>query len=118
MSKQYSVDWDKIDAITDEDIARQIAEDADTAPELDVEFWKQAKLSIPDNLDVKSIRAKTSLSQVKFANLYGFSVKTLQKWEAGERRPSKSARVLLHLINYNPTFVAILAHKIGSSRNP
>ena len=32
-------DWSKFDATTDEDIARQIAEDPDTAPELDEEDW-------------------------------------------------------------------------------
>ena len=32
-------DWAKIDATTDEDIARQIAEDPDTAPEIDEEAW-------------------------------------------------------------------------------
>ena len=32
-------DWARIDATTDEDIARQIAEDPDTAPEIDEEDW-------------------------------------------------------------------------------
>jgi putative transcriptional regulator len=114
MSKKYSVDWEKFDAITDEDVLHQISEDADLSPELNAAFWEKAHLRIPDDLDVKSVRKRTSLSQVKFANLYGFSVRTLQKWEAGERRPNKAARVLLHLINYNPTFMAIVAHKAST----
>ena len=117
MSKKYSVDWAKIDATTDAEIVRQIADDPDTAPELGPAFWGKAKLVIPDHLDVRAIRAKTSLSQAKFANLYGFSVKTLQKWEAGERRPNKSARVLLHLIDLHPTFVALLAHKVTARQS-
>jgi uncharacterized protein (DUF4415 family) len=36
------VDWSKIDAITDEDIARQIAEDPDAAPELTKEWFTGA----------------------------------------------------------------------------
>ena len=32
-------DWSKFDATTDEDIARQIAEDPDTAPEIDEDAW-------------------------------------------------------------------------------
>ena len=39
-------DWAKVDATTDEDIARQIAEDPDTAPELD-EAWFAAAADTP-----------------------------------------------------------------------
>ena len=37
----------RIDAITDEDIARQIAEDPDVAPELTDEWFENARLVIP-----------------------------------------------------------------------
>ena len=37
----------KLDAITDEDIAHQIAEDADVAPELDDGWFENARLVIP-----------------------------------------------------------------------
>ena len=37
----------KLDAITDEDIARQIAEDPDVAPELTDEWFANARLVIP-----------------------------------------------------------------------
>ena len=37
----------KLDAITDEDIARQIAEDPDVAPELPDERFENARLVIP-----------------------------------------------------------------------
>ena len=37
----------KLDAMTDEDIARQIAEDPDVAPELDDAWFKNARLVIP-----------------------------------------------------------------------
>jgi hypothetical protein len=36
-----------LDAITDEDIARQIADDQDVAPELDDEWFENARLVIP-----------------------------------------------------------------------
>ena len=36
-----------LDAITDEDIARQIAEDPDVAPELTDEWFENARLVIP-----------------------------------------------------------------------
>ena len=37
----------KLDAITDEDIVRQIAEDPDVAPELGDEWFENARLVIP-----------------------------------------------------------------------
>lgn len=37
----------RIDAITDADIARQIAEDPDVAPELTAEWFENARLVIP-----------------------------------------------------------------------
>jgi hypothetical protein len=37
----------KLDAMTDEDIARQIAEDSDVAPELDDTWFENARLVIP-----------------------------------------------------------------------
>jgi hypothetical protein len=37
----------KLDAMTDEDIAKQIAEDPDVAPELDDAWFERARLVIP-----------------------------------------------------------------------
>ncbi len=44
---------------------------------------------------VTSIREKTGLSQPRFAELLGVSVRTLQEWEQGRRAPSGAARTLL-----------------------
>jgi putative transcriptional regulator len=52
--------------------------------------------------DVASIRAKTGLSQSRFANLLGVSVRTLQDWEQGRRAPSGAARTLLLVAARNP----------------
>ena len=43
-------DLAKLDATTDEDIARQIAEDPDTAPELTDEFFEKADFYIGEKL--------------------------------------------------------------------
>ncbi len=52
--------------------------------------------------NVASIREKTSLSQSKFAELLGVSVRTLQDWEQGRRAPSGAARTLLLIAEKNP----------------
>jgi len=51
---------------------------------------------------VTSIREKTGLSQPRFAELLGVSVRTLQEWEQGRRAPSGAARTLLLIAEKNP----------------
>lgn len=41
-------DWERLRRMTDEDIARAVAEDPDAAPLLDEEWFKRAKLVLPD----------------------------------------------------------------------
>ena len=52
--------------------------------------------------DVSQIREKTGLSQARFAELLGVSVRTLQDWEQGRRAPSGAARTLLLVADHNP----------------
>ena len=47
-------------------------------------------------------RSKTGLSQPRFAELLGVSVRTLQEWEQGRRSPSGAARSLLHIATIRP----------------
>ena len=52
--------------------------------------------------DIAKTRAKVGLSQTQFAQLMGVSVRTLQDWEQGRRRPSGAARTLLIIADKNP----------------
>ena len=52
--------------------------------------------------DIAAIREKTGLSQARFAQLLGVSVRTLQDWEQGRRAPSGAARTLLIVADRNP----------------
>jgi uncharacterized protein (DUF4415 family) len=45
--KRGDTDWARVDALTDEDIDKAIAEDPDAAPILDEEWFKGAVLMIP-----------------------------------------------------------------------
>ena len=51
---------------------------------------------------VDTIRERTGLSQSRFAQLLGVSVRTLQDWEQGRRAPSGAARTLLLIAQKNP----------------
>jgi len=52
--------------------------------------------------EASEARSKTGLSQPKFAELLGVSVRTLQEWEQGRRSPSGAARSLLHIAAIRP----------------
>jgi putative transcriptional regulator len=59
--------------------------------------------------DVGTIREKTGLSQSRFAELLGVSVRTLQDWEQGRRAPSGAARTLLLVADRNPRALLAVA---------
>lgn len=69
------------------------------------------EVHVPDDIDVKAIREKISLSQGEFAKLFGLSKRTLQHWEHGRRVPSGPARAFLTVIAREPDAVrrALLA---------
>ena len=57
------------------------------------------------HFDVSEVmRARTSvgLSQQKFADVLGVSIRTLQEWEQGRRKPSGAARTLLMIAARHP----------------
>jgi putative transcriptional regulator len=55
--------------------------------------------------DVKNIRANYKLSQSEFAALLGISIKTLQNWEQGRRKPEGPAKILLQVAAKYPEAV-------------
>ena len=50
----------------------------------------------------KVIRAKLKLSQSAFAGLMGVSLRTVQDWEQGRRKPSGPAVALLRIAEQKP----------------
>jgi putative transcriptional regulator len=58
--------------------------------------------------DVKAIRERTGLSQIRFAHLIGVKPKTLQNWEQHRVRPAGPARALLKIVEANPNALAAL----------
>jgi putative transcriptional regulator len=85
-----ATDWGKVDAMTDDDIARQIASNPDAAPDMASE------------IDVRAIRRASGMTQAQFAAVYEFSIRTVQEWERGAKKPSGPARTLLRAIKSDP----------------
>jgi putative transcriptional regulator len=46
------------------------------------------------------------MTQEAFARRFGFSVAAVRDWEQGRRHPEQAARILLLVIDYNPTVVS------------
>lgn len=61
---------------------------------------KETSFETPE--DVRGIREKTGLSQNAFAGLLGVSVRTLQEWEQGRRKPRGPAKALLRVAYRHP----------------
>lgn len=54
------------------------------------------------NLDVRAVRENIGLSQSEFSMLIRVSVKTLQNWEQGRRKPMGPALALLTILKNDP----------------
>lgn len=60
---------------------------------------------VPEQVDVKAIRARLKLSQEGFARRFGFSLAAIRDWEQSRRQPEQAARVLLLVIDHAPDVV-------------
>ena len=62
--------------------------------------------------DVKAIRAKTKLSQAKFAEKLRVPVGTVRDWEQHRRSPDAPARTLLGMVDADPKAALALIEKV------
>ncbi len=86
--------WAAIDAMTDRDIAAQIAADPDVAPILTDEEWEAAR--------IQTIRRRLNLTQAAFARHLRIPLATLRDWEQARRQPDAPARALLRIVEREP----------------
>lgn len=68
----------------------------------DIKHGKGKKKVISSFEDVRSIRDELHLSQTAFSSLMGISIRTLQEWEQGRRKPRGSAVSLLRIAHKHP----------------
>ncbi|HEY4254374.1 MAG TPA: helix-turn-helix domain-containing protein [Roseomonas sp.] len=91
-------DWARVDAMTDGDIERQVAENPDAAPILSD---AEAAAGL-----VREVRGRLGISQAEFAARYGIPVGTLRDWEQGRKQPDRTAFSYLRVIQREPEAVA------------
>ena len=73
----------------------------------DIKAYKAGKKSLrthtlKEPAPPQAIRAKLMLSQAAFAGLMGVSLRTVQDWEQGRRKPSGPAEALLRIAEQKP----------------
>jgi putative transcriptional regulator len=68
------------------------------------------KLTVPAEINVKSIRKALHMTQARFSDVFGFSLDAIKHWEGGRRIPEASARAFLTVIARNPKAVIAALH--------
>jgi putative transcriptional regulator len=68
------------------------------------------KVTVPAQIDVKSIRRNLHMTQAGFSAAFGFSLDAVKHWEGGRRTPEASARAFLTVIARNPKAVLSALH--------
>jgi putative transcriptional regulator len=93
-----NIDWARIDAQTDEDIARNVASDPDATP-----IWTAAETV---GAMARTVRKNLGLSQTDFAAKFWIPLGTLRDWEQDRKHPDATAFAYLRVIARNPDLVA------------
>lgn len=95
-----NTDWERVDALSDEEVEQAALSDPDaqpTSPEAMTRFRRAT--------DVKKIRERLSLSQEEFASIFHLPLATVRGWEQARQQPDPVAQVLLTLIARSPDVV-------------
>lgn len=94
--------------LLERDAKRNIAEELlETAR--DIKSGRITKRFTVASYPIGRVREKSGLSQVLFAKLLGVSVRTLQEWEQGRKKPSGAAQSLLKIVDKHPELLREIA---------
>jgi putative transcriptional regulator len=91
-----SIDWDKVHAMSEEEIEKAIADDPDASPLTETEGMA---------LRLQAIRRRMKLSQTQFAERFHIPVATLRDWEQARRQPDAAVWAYIQVIDHEPDAV-------------
>ena len=97
--------WKKLVALSETDIDNNAKTDKDSYVPTDRELRNFQRVNPVEHINVKTIRKSLGLSQQTFSLYFGFSVRTIQEWEQGRRKPAGAIRNFLKVISHNPDAV-------------
>ncbi len=119
---EVAVDWQAVDAMTDQEIARQVRANPDAARIMGKgEVLRKlrsgkARLVVPSP-DVAEIRKSLGMSQSEFAETFLLQVSTVRNWEQGRNVPDGPAALYLQLIRNRPREIRrALAEIVAAAR--
>ena len=92
------------------DLFKKLVASIKEAGEIKAGHMKPSRLYEVKPPDIKNVRDKLNVSQNEFAMMIGVSVRTLQNWEQGRRRPEGPAKALLRIASRNPQGVLDALH--------
>jgi len=92
-----TMDWDRLRAMTDEEVTAAALADPDARP-MTPEQLRTAR-RVPRT---KTLRRALSLTQEEFAERYHIPIGTLRDWEQGRCEPDQPARAYLRVIAHDP----------------
>lgn len=72
----------------------------DSLQEISTGGGRRYRFTAPE--DIRQIRGGVGVSQANFARMLGISLRTLQDWEQGRRRPNQAAQSLLAVAAKRP----------------
>ena len=99
MTEQQLAEWEK-----SRDIGQEILQGIQ-----DIKAGRIGRRSTVETYPIVRAREKSGLSQAKFAELLGVSVRTVQDWEQGRREPNAAAKTLLKIAELHPNILKKIA---------
>jgi putative transcriptional regulator len=90
-------DWERLDAMTDEEVTAAALSDPDAQPLTPEQLAKMRRVS-----RVKVLRQRLGMTQAEFAETFHLPITTLRDWEQHRSKPDAPARALLLAIERDP----------------
>lgn len=90
-------DWDRLKAMTEEEINAAALSDPDCPPLTEEQLSRFKRVNI-----VKGIRQRVGMTQAEFAAAFQLPLATVRDWEQERSRPDAPARALLNAIARDP----------------
>ena len=94
-------DWERLRAMTDEEVTAAALADPDAQPLTDAKLARMKRVPL-----AKTLRRALGLTQEEFSARYRIPVGTLRDWEQGRSEPDQPARAYLTVIANDPEGVS------------
>lgn len=99
---ETDTDWDRVEAMTDEEIEQAALDDPDNPP------LESIRQHLHPVVNTVRLRRRLGLTVEEFASRYKVPLAVLEEWESRRKRPDPVARALLEAIDKEPETMARL----------